>query len=456
MTINNRWLLLIALTIILFIINIDYTAVNLALIPIAADLNANLNNVQWILSAYVLAWAVLVIPAGKLADRYSKKTLCLIGLTLFLFASLLAGVAVSSNYLITARILQGVAGAIYIPTVYALIYLNFKENERGKAMGLLSLGVGLGMAIGPFIGGVLLSWMNWRSIFLINLPIGIPALLIILAQSNIETVTKQIPSINKTRSLFPLNLFSNSLFLGCCVGILLEQYCFSAIMVSTGLFLQKVLLFSSLQSSFSFLWLTILFGIIAAFSGSWIDKIGLRWPTTIGLLVMVLGLILFTNLSLINHLVMTYFVFMILGAGMGVAFVALNTGIVKTVAQSEIGIASSIFLMCALVGNALGVTLTSMIYQTASFAKLLHSLALKQVVLAQHQLQQLQQLITNIGEQSYSLSDASQNLQTIIANEIANALAHGINKVMLVTSVICLFSAICCAYLFKRNVRNAL
>src|SRR5579864_6687611 len=106
----QRWQLLFAFSLIVFMINIDYTAVNLALIPMANDFHANLNTIQWVLSGYMLGWVLLVIPGGKYADYWDKKILYLIGLGLFLFASILAGLAFSPAMLITARILQGMAG----------------------------------------------------------------------------------------------------------------------------------------------------------------------------------------------------------------------------------------------------------------------------------------------------------------------------------------------------------
>ena len=314
-----------ALSIMMFIINVDYTAVNLALIPMAAELHANIDTIQWVLSGYVLAWGLLVIPAGKISDRHSKRNLCIIGLGLFLFASLLAGLANSAHLLIAARILQGVAGGIYVPTMYALIYVNFAEHERGRAIGMMSLGVGFGMAIGPFIGGVLLSIFDWRSIFFINIPIGLIALAIIYAGKR-DKVTNNNPQ-SLISALISPQLLKNIPFLGVIISITLEQFAFSAIVVSLGLFLQKVMQFSALKSSIIYLALTIIFGVIAAASGPWIDRAGLRKPTTIGLALLTLGSFLFLLLSPASSIWLICLIFIVLGIGMGLAFAGLNTGI---------------------------------------------------------------------------------------------------------------------------------
>jgi EmrB/QacA subfamily drug resistance transporter len=400
-----------------FIINVDYTAINLALTPVMTELHSNLNSMQWVLSGYVLAWSIFVIPAGKYADYYGKKRLCLIGIALFLLASLIAGCAMSPGILILARVFQGVAAAIYVPTLYALIYLNFAENERGKAIGLMSLAVGLGMAIGPLMGGLFVSWFSWRYIFFVNIPIGLIALFIIYKSKSAELLQASITKISKrslillsliiviilyslsqwqlwpthgflysglalvallafvyfvllqqkiSNPLIPLKLFSNVAFLGCIIGIFIEQYGFSSIIIATGMYLQKILQLSALKCSAIYLSLTALFGIVAVIGGRWVDRVGIRLPTVLGLTIMAIGSAIFMSLTANSSLAFVCMVFSILGIGMGLAFSGLNTGIVKTVSEVNIGIASSTFLMFALLGNSFGVTLTTMIYERAS------------------------------------------------------------------------------------------
>lgn len=317
-----RWLILTSISIIAFIINGDYLAVNFALLPITSEFHTNLDKAQWILSGYMLAWATLVIPAGKLLDRYNGKNLCLIGIGVFLFSSALAGFSNTINQLITARVLQGVGGAIFLPTMYSIIYTHFDENNRGKAMGLIGLAVGVGLAFGPIIGGFLVTWANWQSIFFINIPIGIIAMLIIYFGEEPATQVNNAQGTNwisvvliatlsigtlytmnewkhwgekplfyslvalavliafvfliqiQKRSITPLipeKLLRNQAYWGCCLGIFLVELSFSTILVITGLYLQNILHLSTLASSNIFLSMTIIFGIIAALGGPWVD-----------------------------------------------------------------------------------------------------------------------------------------------------------------------------------------
>lgn len=407
-----RWILLMALTLIMVLINIDYTAVNLALFAMSKDLHTGFNTIQWVLSSYVLTWGLLVIPAGNYIDNHSKRTMCILGLSIFLLGSAVAVIANSAGLLIAGRMIQGIAAAIYVPTIYALIYLNFPEHERGRAIGIMSLGVGLGLSIGPFLGGVLLEYFNWRSIFIINIPIVLLVLGIIAKAQSSEHIVNNIQKMDKmslvcfslgmmilqmmlterqfwTHLVFiiPLlfvvmiaftacayrqikfpntsvsrELFFNYPFQSCLTGIFFEQYAFSSIIVSLGIYLQLILKYSVIDSGFIFLFLTIIFGGIAACGGFIIDKIGCKIPTVLGFLLMIVGLYLFRLMSLFN-LEWIHPILIIIGAGMGLAFSGLNTGIVKTLSQEQVGIGSSLFLVSALLGNSLGVAITTAILQ---------------------------------------------------------------------------------------------
>ncbi len=190
--------LLFAISLMALMINFDYTAVNLSLVTIATHLHTDLNTIQWTLSGYMLAWAALTIPAGRQIDRFGEKRMCLIGISLFLLSSILAGLSENAWMLISARILQGVSGAIYVPTLYALIFKHFNQHKLGFAMGLLSVGVGFGMAIGPTLGGLILHYFGWRWIFLINIPIALLGSLIIYrcaGQDQMQTTLKKSDNI---------------------------------------------------------------------------------------------------------------------------------------------------------------------------------------------------------------------------------------------------------------------
>ncbi len=118
----RSWLVLISIGVLIFLINIDYTAVNLALVPIAEEINADLSSLQWLLSGYVLVWAAFVIPAGRIADFYGKRNALIAGLILFMAGSCLTGFGHSLEMLIAGRILQGLGAAIFSAPAWAIIF----------------------------------------------------------------------------------------------------------------------------------------------------------------------------------------------------------------------------------------------------------------------------------------------------------------------------------------------
>ena len=152
---------------------IDATVVGIALPAIGHDFNAGLSDLQWVVTAYTLTLAGLLLFAGALGDRYGRKRTFVIGVIWFAAASALCGVAVNTGMLIAARALQGVGAALLTPGSLAIIEASFVPEDRGKAIGAWSGFGGVGTAIGPFLGGWLIQAVSWRLIFAINLPIAV-------------------------------------------------------------------------------------------------------------------------------------------------------------------------------------------------------------------------------------------------------------------------------------------
>lgn len=164
---------LYALCVSFFMIGLDATVVNVAVPDIRASLDASLNDAVWINSAYALCYAVPLILAGRLGDRYGPKRIFLIGVTGFTLASLACALAPSAPVLIAARAVQGLTAALIAPQTMALIVHLFPAERRGRALGVWAAVGGAAMAAGPVIGGLLVAWTGWRGIFLINLPVGV-------------------------------------------------------------------------------------------------------------------------------------------------------------------------------------------------------------------------------------------------------------------------------------------
>lgn len=171
----RRWFALAAIVLGILVIGLDVTILNVALPTLATDLNASNSQLQWIVDAYIVTLAALLLPAGLLGDRLGRRRMLLIGMLIFAAASALAAIADSVGTLVTARALMGVGAAIVMPLSLSIIPSLFPAEERSKAIAVITGGLALGLPLGPLLGGWLLQNYWWGSIFLINLPVALAA-----------------------------------------------------------------------------------------------------------------------------------------------------------------------------------------------------------------------------------------------------------------------------------------
>ncbi|WP_328948992.1 MFS transporter [Streptomyces sp. NBC_01220] len=179
---RRRWFALAIVMTAAFMDLVDVTIVNIAIPSIKADTGASFSSIQWITAGYALAFAAGLITGGRLGDIYGRKRLFLIGIGGFTVASALCGFAASPEMLVASRILQGGTAALMVPQVLSIVHATFPAHERGKVFGLFGAIVGLGAVSGPLLGALLTEWniagLEWRPIFLINLPVGIAGLIL--------------------------------------------------------------------------------------------------------------------------------------------------------------------------------------------------------------------------------------------------------------------------------------
>jgi EmrB/QacA subfamily drug resistance transporter len=166
----RRWWMLVVTCLSVIVINLDLTILNIALPVISAALHAGTGDLQWLVDAYALVFAGVMLPAGMLGDRLGRKRLLLAGLAVFLAASLWCALSVSADELIAARALMGLGAGIVFPLSLAVVSAAFGDDDRPKAIGILTAGIALGLPLGPVLGGLLLQHFSWHSVFWINVP----------------------------------------------------------------------------------------------------------------------------------------------------------------------------------------------------------------------------------------------------------------------------------------------
>src|SRR5215472_6211037 len=178
---NKKWWTLAAVSVGLFMIMLDNTVVNVALPSIRRSLGLSLSELEWVVAGYALTFAAFMLTGGKLADLLGRRLVFMLGLVVFTGASLACGLAPNGGFLIGARVVQGVGGAMMNPATLSIITATFPPRQRGTAIGIWAGVSAMALAIGPLGGGLLTEHVNWNWIFFINVPIGIIGLLAIRA-----------------------------------------------------------------------------------------------------------------------------------------------------------------------------------------------------------------------------------------------------------------------------------
>jgi EmrB/QacA subfamily drug resistance transporter len=408
---RTRWLALIVLCLGDLMIVLDTTIVNVALPSIREDLGFSETSLAWVVNAYLLTFGGFLLLGGRLGDLFGHRRLFLIGITLFTAASLACGLAGSQAFLVGARAVQGLGGAVVAVVALSLIMTLFTEPaERAKAMGVIGFVAAGGGSIGVLLGGVLTDVLDWHWIFLVNIPVGavVFALCLVLlpgsrgpaAAGRLDvagavTITAAlmlavyaIVNGNETgwtsgqtlgllasaavllafflviearsRSpLMPLGLFRlRSVATANMVGVLWAGAMFAWFFLSA-LYLQLVLGYSPLQVGLAFLPANL---IMAAFSlglsAKLVMRYGIRGPLATGLLLSAVGLALFARAPVDGGFAADVLPSMILlGFGAGMAFNPVLLAAMSDVEQSEAGLASGVVNTSFMMGGALGLAI---------------------------------------------------------------------------------------------------
>jgi EmrB/QacA subfamily drug resistance transporter len=408
---DRRWIALLVLCFGDLMIVLDSTIVNVALPSIRADLDFSQASLAWVVNAYLLTFGGFLLLGGRLGDLYGHRKLFLGGLALFTVASLACGLATSKGFLITARAVQGLGGAVVSVVALSLIMILFTEpGERAKAMGIVGFVLSGGGTAGVLLGGVLTDLLSWHWIFLVNIPIGIGVIAFCLRLlpadrpapgtgrldvAGAVTVTAALMlavyaivngnqngwtsaetlgflaagigllavflviEARVTAPLMPLGLYRfRNLSTANAVGVLMAGAMFGWFFLSA-LYLQLVLGYSPLRVGLAFLPGTVIWGIASiALSDRLIMRFGIKTPLIAGLMLFVVGLILFARAPAGGSFVVDVLPGMILmGIGGGITFNPILLAAMGDVAPTEAGLASGIVNTAFMMGGALGLAI---------------------------------------------------------------------------------------------------
>ena len=389
------------------IIAIDVTVVNVALPSVQADLGMSHDARQWIIAAYTLAFGGLLLTGGRLADHLGHRRTFLIGLCAFALASALAGVAQSSEVLITARVLQGMSGALLSPSALALVTTTFSDrSERAKAFGVYSAVASSGLAAGLVVGGLLTEYASWRWAFYLSVPCallaavggallipatapaasrsrldlpgaalstgGLVALVIALSQvlsSGWNSVTTLLPGVaavvllaafvvvekRVSSPLLPLRLLRSRTRVGVYLAVMLAIMGLFGLFLLTTFYLQTVRGFSPLETGLAFLPLVVGMAVGATQVAGRLPDAHPQLLMSGGFALAMMAMLLMTRLRIDSGYVGLMLPTMVLlGVGLGMVFVPATNLSTSGVAPTDAGVASAVYVTVQQIGAAIG------------------------------------------------------------------------------------------------------
>src|ERR1700735_5316701 len=292
----GRWVLL-ATILGSSMASIDATVVGIALPAMGGDSPASLASLQWVVTAYTLTLAGLLLYAGGLGDKYGRKKIFLIGVIWFAVASAICGIALNAPMLIVARAVQGIGAALLTPGSLAIIEASFRPEDRSKAIGAWTGFAGVGTAIGPFLGGWLIAAVSWRLIFIINLQVAGLVLVGALGPGGPVFAVYLVRERGDRKPLLPLSMFASAEFSAANVVTFVVYGALGGTLFLLPIQLEQVSGYSALEAGVSLLPVTVIMLLLSARSGALAARIGPRLQMSVGPVVIGAGLLLLTRVG---------------------------------------------------------------------------------------------------------------------------------------------------------------
>ncbi|MFC3817765.1 MFS transporter [Planomonospora venezuelensis] len=400
----RRWWILGVLCLSLLVLVVDNTVLNLAIPSLMTDLGAGPADIQWILDAYILVFAGLLLTAGSLSDRYGRRRFLIIGLVLFGGASVLALVVTEPWHLIAVRALMGVGGSILMPSTLSILINVFDESERRKAIAAWSAVAMVGVIAGPTVGGFLLEHYWWGSVFLLNVPVAVVAIaaavllmpesrgparridplgvvLSVTGMSALVFVVISVPAAGWTSArvltaavlavlalglfvlwerrsdhpMLPLELFRDRNFSGASFSIVLMSFGTGALLLMLTQYLQFVLGYSPIEAGLALLPYAVAAALFNAVGAGLGQKASNRTLIAVGLAVMALGFGLLAFVTADSGYGALIASLLVMGVGGGLAGPAVYTTLMGAVPPAHAGVGSALNDTVQQVGMALSV-----------------------------------------------------------------------------------------------------
>jgi len=486
---DRRWWTLIAVCGATFMLLVDVTIVQVALPTMQRQLHASFADLEWVISAYALSLAALILTQGSLADRFGRKRIFVAGLAIFTLASLVCGLANSATFLIVGRAVQGVGGAAMFATSLALIGQDFRGAERGTAIAAWGATVGGAVAVGPLVGGALTSGLGWRWIFFVNVPLGLltlavsltrmvnisdpgtkrldiaglttfsgalfllvlgltrgnddgwgsPFVLTLLCSSVVLLAAFIFAEFHQDRPMFDLSLFRKPAFTGVSLATFAIGAGMFAMLTYITLYLQDVLGLSPLQGGLRLLPLTVLTFFVPLATRNLAERIAPGVSLGAGLFLSALGLALMHGVTATSSWTSLLPGLLLSGLGIGVANPAIAKIALGVVSPDRSGMASGISNTFRIGGLATGVAGLGALFQGRITSSLSSAIGHPAGAVA-----------TVVAAEGTHGADARMLAQAHLTRAAGAAFSTGINE-LLVTGAVVVFVGALFSVLVRRK-----
>jgi EmrB/QacA subfamily drug resistance transporter len=485
---ERKWWTLIAVSIGVFMLLLDLTIVNVALPTIERSFHATLSDLQWVIDAYALTLAAMLLTTGSLADRFGRRIVFATGIGIFTVGSVLCGVSTDALFLCVARALQGIGGATMFATALALISDAFRGADRGVAFGVFGATTGVSVAIGPVLGGVITSGLSWRWIFFVNVPLAAIALVITLtrvAESRNPNAKRadwlgfalfsvglaalvfgliRADTVGWTaaivlgsfaaflvlitcfvllerrikHAMLDLTLLRNPTFVGGLVAAFAVNGSIFSLFTYLTLYQQDILGYSALNTGLHFLALTGALFLVAGVAGRLTSRMQVRLLIAPGFVLIGAGLLLMRGIDVSTSWTHLIPGFVLTGIGAGLVNTPLASTAVGVVQPARAGMASGINSTFRQVGTATGVAALGSLLATQSRSVV--TSALDHTSLASHA-SSLAQTISR-GDVAAVLGPVPAALRSQVAYTARAGYISGLNEVIMIAAILAFVGAV--------------
>jgi EmrB/QacA subfamily drug resistance transporter len=409
----GKWAVLTVVAIGVFMATLDSSIVNISLPTIAHYFGVPLNGaISWVIIAYLVATAAILLTAGRLSDMIGRKAVWLSGLVLFTASSSMCGIAPSLAFLITARAVQGLGGALLMAVSPAILTSAFPANERGRALGLNAVIVALGVSVGPTLGGFITAYFSWRWIFYVNVPFGIIGTILtlrvlterlhrnpgrfdplgaILLAIGLAGLTAglsfgqelgwnsaiiiallivgalaliALPFVEQrvANPIIVLSLFKRRVFVSANLSLVLSFLALFAVSFMMPFYFEQLRNFPTQEAGLLLTPLPITLAIVAPFSGSLADRIGSRWLAAGGLAISCIGLVFISQLNAQSSIFDIVWRLVFIGLGQALFQSPNNSALLGSAPREMQGSASGFLATGRVMGQSLSVALAGAIF----------------------------------------------------------------------------------------------